>query len=140
MVGGSVGAYGHTLHGVEELHPVDAEHVGIVLRNHIAVFRILAHNQTANYLRLSTAETGVLAVEYYLHVATVLGNDVLEDVSGFLVENEGGFLFRFHFLGSVADELVGIGCHEGGGIGVYVEEDTVHSRADFVVGSGIDGA
>ena len=49
MVRGLVGAHGHAAYGVEELRTVDAQYVGIVLRDDVAVLGILAHDEAADH-------------------------------------------------------------------------------------------
>ena len=67
------------------------------------------------------------------------GQDALEDGGRLLVEDEVGLLREFGAHKAVADELVGVGGHEGGDFGVDVEEDTVHHRAELLFGGGVDG-
>ena len=51
MVRSLVRTYRHALYCIEKLGSVDSENVRVVLRNHIAVFRIFSNDQAAELVR-----------------------------------------------------------------------------------------
>ena len=88
VVGCLVRTYRYAADCVQELNPVDLENVRIVLRDNVAVFRILAHNETADYHCLAECEYCVLRVECYLYGLYILTDDCLEDGSRLLMEDK----------------------------------------------------
>ena len=140
MVGGLVGANRNTLDSVEEELAVYLEDVGVVQGNDVTVLGVLAHHKAADKGGGAKAELGRRGVEGNANVLYILADNGAKHVCGLLVEDEGSLLRCLDILGGVADELVGIRCHKGGALKVYVKEDTVHGRTDFVVCGSVNGA
>ena len=140
MVRSLVRADGDAAHDVEELDAVDAQDVRVVLRDHVAVLGELADDEAADHRGLAEGEFDGVGVEADHDGVVVLAEDGLEDGGGLLVEDEGGLLRAAHAGGRIANQLMGIGGHEGRRIHVDVEENTVHRGTHLVVGGRIDRA
>ena len=75
MVGGLVGADGNAADGVEKLHAVDLQDVGVVLGDDVAVFWIFADDEAADHHCLTELEDDVAAVVDGFHVFGVFVKD-----------------------------------------------------------------
>ena len=133
MVGGFRGADGNTPYGIEELHPVYSEDVGVVLRDDRAVVRILADHEAADHSYVSEAEYGDLLVEVHVDFSALLAEETLEDVGVSLVQNERRLSRGVDVVSCVADELLEVGRNHRSAVRLDVEVDTVHHRPVVLV-------
>ena len=55
-----VRTYGYAAYGVEKLCAVDSQDVGVVLRDHVTIFRILSYHEAADHHSVAELEYGIL--------------------------------------------------------------------------------
>ena len=123
-----------------ETAAVDAELVGIVLRNDAVVVGVAAFDEAARQHGLTVGHFCRALVEAYDDLLVVLAQDVLQQVGWLLGHDERCRSVGLEVEVLVAHQLMAVAGHHGQVVGRQVEVDAVHHGAQLVLCGGKERA
>ena len=130
----------HTAQGGQQSETVHTQLVGVVLRDDAVIVGVAALDESALEDAFAVVDLSIALVEADDHVATVLAQQVTQQVGGLLRQDEGSGLLTLDGKHLVAHQLMSVAGHHSQSVGGQVEVDTVHHGAQLVLCRSEDGA
>ena len=135
-----VGERLHTAQGSQQSETVHTQLVGVVLRDDAVIVGVAALDESALEDAVAIVDLSIALVEADDHVATVLAQQVTQQVGGLLRQDEGSGLLALDGKHLVAHQLMSVAGHHSQSVGRQVEIYTVHHGAQLVLCRSEDGA